>query len=327
MVQTGQHTKNKNMQTITKTQAQSLSTSGLLDAGEFYKISDVMPSLYGGTDIIIQAITGKLFAAKAVGIFFNPKYTETPIAKIGQSYSIGAKVIWGGYLWECNTNCEAASLNILNLDSNWDKATYSETDYNIAVDAIEYDFLNDRIVSRHELSTSNSVSQTQADFDFLNDADGLSLPAITVFQWGNGYDFNTGKGLVNCKINNSYFECINFDGLYISNVELNKRSTVFNNSIESHIDNVQMNNRSAIYNAVLSGSAAIYNTVLNSAAIYGITIPESKAIRNTTVNNSKITGTIAEVLFGNFDKAVTVNEAGEVKIIYINSDNELIIAQ
>lgn len=63
----------------TKSQIDSLVSSDGLLPGRFYRISNVCPPLYGGTDIIIQAATENTFVDNAEGFFYNPKYDIIPI--------------------------------------------------------------------------------------------------------------------------------------------------------------------------------------------------------------------------------------------------------
>lgn len=57
-----------------KSQIDSLVSSNGLLPGRYYRISNVCPPLYGGTDIIIQAATTNTLVNDGEGFFYNPKY-------------------------------------------------------------------------------------------------------------------------------------------------------------------------------------------------------------------------------------------------------------
>jgi hypothetical protein len=68
-----------NLKTITKSVAdQSISANTLVE-GAFYKITGCATSLYGGTDIILQAVSTSAFTQNGTGIFYNPKYNTYDI--------------------------------------------------------------------------------------------------------------------------------------------------------------------------------------------------------------------------------------------------------
>jgi hypothetical protein len=62
--------------TITKAELDTLVSTSALTAGHFYLISGASQSLYGGTDIIIQAVSSDKLDPKGTGLFYNPKYDE-----------------------------------------------------------------------------------------------------------------------------------------------------------------------------------------------------------------------------------------------------------
>lgn len=93
----------------------------------------------------------------------------------------------------------------------------NEVGYNSVIDKITYDYENDTIISRYELKGDNIVQFTYSDLDNFGNP-------INAFQWGNGYNLNTGTGIGKMVIYNSNDELINFTGDRI----LNNR--IFNNS-------------------------------------------------------------------------------------------------
>lgn len=129
------------------------------------------------------------------------------------NYSIGDKVIWGGYSWT-NLNGNTSYYNdILTLDTNeWSKDVYDEVNYYKVLDEIEYDYDNDLITKRKEIKSSNEVVCNVSDYNYFNGGWVNNGSPINVFQFGNEYNNNQSKGVGNIRILNSYFENINFIG-------------------------------------------------------------------------------------------------------------------
>jgi len=67
------------LQTITKTDLDLMVANSGLTAGNAYKITGVNPELYGGTDIILQALSSTEISKNGQGLFYNPKYNEYDI--------------------------------------------------------------------------------------------------------------------------------------------------------------------------------------------------------------------------------------------------------
>jgi len=62
---------------VTKAEADTLIGSNSLITGASYEISGVNPTLYGGTTIILQAVSTNAFSESGSGQFFNPKYDQS----------------------------------------------------------------------------------------------------------------------------------------------------------------------------------------------------------------------------------------------------------
>ena len=62
--------------TITKVELDTLISTSALTSGYFYQISGASQSLYGGTNIIIQAVANNKITKKGTGLFYNPKYSQ-----------------------------------------------------------------------------------------------------------------------------------------------------------------------------------------------------------------------------------------------------------
>lgn len=61
---------------VTKSELDALVSTSGLTVGKFYKIDGVDVNLYGGTSIVLQAITSSKLSKEGNGIFYNPKYNE-----------------------------------------------------------------------------------------------------------------------------------------------------------------------------------------------------------------------------------------------------------
>jgi hypothetical protein len=286
--------------TVTKLELDNLISSDLLSVGSFYYITGVDSSLYGGTDIILQAISENEISEDGIGFFYNPKYSDYEIYNpyvvvdipnitgefdfnepftsdnsttgtiIGNCvsgnkaflltsnlmgltssvtitgdtssetadiliyavppYGTNSKVIWGGLVWENTSNDLGQIVDIYNLStSDWQIIPFNTTDYNYVADSIKYDYINDLIIYRREENSDSSVS-TQYLYNTIFESQYTGYPAnpIKAFQWGNPYDIGTSKGNISNKVENSYFECINFNTRVIAFNQIDRLSVIYN---------------------------------------------------------------------------------------------------
>ena len=137
---------------------------------------------------------------------------------VSPAYSVGQKVIWGGYSWTNVNGNIGASVDVLNLNAEWTKNVYDTTNYNIAYDVIEYDYANDMIIRRFEKESNVDVKCSKAQYDIFVDNNGLTYHSISVQQFGNEYNILEYKGQLNIDVNNGYNECINFSGVNQQNL-------------------------------------------------------------------------------------------------------------
>ena len=91
-------------------------------------------------------------------------------------------MIWGGYSWTNVNGNVGASVDVLNLDAEWSKNVYDTTNYNIAYDLIEYDYVNDMIIRRYEKESNVDVKCRKASYDYF--VEELDLHIIQ-FQFSN----------------------------------------------------------------------------------------------------------------------------------------------
>lgn len=225
---------------ITKTELDTLIANSELTKG-FYKISGVNTTLYGGTTILVEVLEDNKLPIDAYGLFYNPKYDKTidgyGVAKDyaiwkdeseqleSGVYAIGDNLIWGGKHWNCIAATDINTKYIVdkfNLSTDYfEEIPFNDTDYNLVLDKIKYDYEHDLIIERNE-KNSNIVSFSYDSLtvlsSILNGDFALDNP-IKSFQWGNLFDFDLQKGIGNNKVYDSINENINFKGAY--QVDLN----------------------------------------------------------------------------------------------------------
>ena len=213
-----------------------------------YKVTGVDYDLYGGTDIYLTTNSDGILNEFGVGVFYNPRYDQTTtgygIWLSSATYSVNSYVIWGGQVWRNKTGSTGTNLGLFAMDSiNWDLMPFNNTYYNVTYDQIRYDIINDRITYRNE-KNSNIVECTVDNILYFINYIGYS--PIKVFQWGNTYDYNTGKGIGEQIILNSYNENINFQGTYQVNIKMSNNSYQFNINfdVDSYQGNITLDNNS-----------------------------------------------------------------------------------
>ena len=217
-----------------------INTSHLL-SGCYYNIKSVDFNLdyrfdsKSYTNILLLALANNKIAEDGYGIFYTPKYDQFPIFSSNIAYSVGDRVIWGGYVWTCTVSTSpvtAPSPFELNPDY-WTTGYYKDNTnfYNVSLDSIKYDYINDRIIYREEkntniVSTNNeNILYWESLFGTYNspiNGDIKFYNPIKSFQWGNVYDGQYGIG--NQYIENSYNENINFSGDYQTNIKFTNLS-------------------------------------------------------------------------------------------------------
>ena len=122
--------------------------------GKTYKISGCDNNLYYNgtnrdgdpvyTSIYLMGLESNKLSESGIGIFYTPKYSDFDIFVDGTLYGQGDIVIWGGYVWECNTNGTYYSIDLFTLDPEgfgiiypFDGSNnYNQTYYNIQYDII-----------------------------------------------------------------------------------------------------------------------------------------------------------------------------------------------
>ena len=194
-------------------------------------------------------------------------------------YTIGQNVIWGGKHWICiaETNINTKYIvDKFNLSTDYfEEVPFNDTQYNLVLDKIKYDYEHDLIIERNE-KNSNVVSFSYENLEAFDNP-------IKNFQWGNVFNAYLGKGIGNNKVYDSINENINFTGgyqfgLYFSSNN-NQSRLIFKNNASQY--NVNFTNQSAQYNLVLNDGVSQNNLVFNKYQRAGITISESETKQNT----------------------------------------------
>ena len=190
-------------------------------------LADGMIQWVSGDWSTATSITGDVSGATAdVADFVSP------------SYGVGDKVIWGGYSWTNVNGNIGASVDVLNLDAEWTKNVYDTTNYNIAYDLIEYDYVNDMIIRRYEkecVIPKFTVFQTS-----FSDQDNFYLYVTE----DTTFDLSTLNGARYYYADGSYIEEVGTDGLVTGFLgdDITQESTVYRYGVEYTVK-VGSNNR------------------------------------------------------------------------------------
>ncbi len=242
--------------------------------GTLYSIPGVSGWLYGGTEIILTGVGITQFSKEGWGLFYNPAYNLYFVwDDQAESYNIGDKVIYGGFVWTNISGSVGTSTDILNLDGNWNKISYNNVDYNSTWDYIEYDINYDYIITRADHKNNNIVS-----CDFLTNIWWFcGVTPIQVFRWGHPYNGNVGVS--DCIVINSYINNLNFINGGMSGV----RVTNF-----SSISGLQIRNYAYINNLVIDNYSSIWDLNLVQGSINNLYILNDSGLNSIDIENGNI---------------------------------------
>lgn len=286
---------------------------------------------------------------------------------VNPSYGVGDKVIYGGYCWVNLNGNIGTAIDVLNLDSEWQKIPYNTVDYNRVLNTIEYDVLEDMIIRRYEEETSNNIVFNKSSLDYFNDNFGYSYNAISVFQFGNAFDYILGKGMSNIKVTNSVCENINFRGSYQNNLTFDNGSQqnnlTFDSSYQynltfdngSYQNNLTFNNESFQFNLTFdrsyqnnltfdngsSQSALTFNnrsyqnnlTFLGYQADFQNVVYSSKVFSNISfIGNIQTSYAIPDLntatyIFGTYPKEVYQRPDGQIRLKFMNDTDVLEVVE
>ena len=128
----------------------------------------------------------------------------------GGTYAVNDVVVWGGYAWKNLTGAIGSSLDDRNLDAtNWVKLDYTDSNYTMVVDAIDYDYANNWIIKRSDRS-GNEIEQTYEQNNIM-ELVGYTVPfhAIAMWDWGYPYSPMTVNAVADNKLSWSYVNLVN----------------------------------------------------------------------------------------------------------------------
>ena len=327
---------------VTKSDMDTIISEKTVIRGKTYRISGCDQSLYlNGNDskgsnvyttLYLLGLENNLLSEDGIGVFYTPKYDNYNIFTDGAIYAKNDIVIWGGFVWVCNSDAGLPSnaLSIFQIDSSFTvkrpfiEGSFMSEFYNVNYDTIKYDYSNDRIIYRDEANV-NLVS-TSYD-NILYWLDTLGWNPISVFQWGHLYDFTHNKGIGNQKIINSYNENINFNGKAQYNFELNNYSYI--NNINANISkaivdrdviqsNFKLDNNSSISNITLEGASYQDMLFLNNLSSISTTSLSKNSYQTRILldNRSSIEQSILNN--GGYQKNISLKEASSFYNIRLN---------
>ena len=203
------------------------------------------------------------------------------------SYPINSTVFWGGKAWINTTGLVGSSTDILNLDGNWNVIPYTDTtQYNTVWDEIKYDYSNDLIIYRKDVA-NNVVSTSKGNEDYNSDNYG-GYPSIAILQWGNSYDYYSGKGVGENTVDGAYCENINFSGNAFIYNNLTENSYFYNNTLSgsSSFNSNTLSGGSDFYNNTLSGSSFNSNTLSSNSSFNSNTLSSNSSFNSNTLSSS-----------------------------------------
>lgn len=306
---------------LTKTQLDTAIANSELVAGALYKITEVETWMKQGDTtkaIYLHAISNTELEKKGMGEFYVPKYNQQEVGygiwagELWQktnrtmgtepSYNIDDVVIWGGKHWKNLTGDYGTFIDHYELDgTNWEEIPVNDTDYNVRINIIEYDYVNDMITYRKD-DAGNEVSTSYENWkdweniwfnrDLLSDS---NYNPTKIVQWGNELDYNSYVGVGFNTVENGIFECINQRGATYENTI--NRGIFSDNTLNSGyvIGNTVENQGYIRYNTLINGNISgnivtggyISNNIMNNGRILNNGLGGG-IINNNTLNNGRI---------------------------------------
>jgi hypothetical protein len=239
--------------TLTVASASQYMSLGWITIGQPYLITDADPNLYGassefgfgeGTNILLSGVDENNFSSNGYGKFYNPNYASYSVWNPGVTYSVDDKVIYGGQVWNLTGTASVGSVGYYSLDTDWEVIDYTDTDfYNVTWDKIEYNIVDNYISSRYDEVNNNSVTDSYNTLYFM-----CETHPIQAFRWGH-------DSVQNCRVDNSYFGCLNFASGSISEIELRNGSFVFDYNLFNNaiLQSITLSNFSTLNSFTITG--------------------------------------------------------------------------
>ena len=272
--------------TLTVASASQWMENGWITAGHPYLITDTDPYLYGtssqfgfgeGTNILLHGVDSNNFSTIGFGKFYNPNYASYSVWDSTATYSVSDKVIYGGKVWNLTATASVGSDNYWNLQSDWEVVDYTDmTFYNVVWNEVEYNIDDNYITSRYDVVQNNRVTDCSGTWYF-----NCETHPIQSFRWGH-------DSVQNCRVDNSYFGCLNFVSGYIWDVELKNGSmtwdiNLFNNG---RLQTITLSNFSSLSEFVVDGGYIQNINISNGSELMNFELLSNSYLENITLNNN-----------------------------------------
>lgn len=288
---------------LTNDEALDLINNNNVQQGVNYLITNAHPGLYGsasaftyglqGTNILLTGIDDSHFSTNGYGEFYNPNYASYSMWDPNNEYDINDAVIFGGQIWVNKTGNTGSTLgsgfdssSFISLDSaDWQVQSYTNSNYYNAVwDEVEYDIQNDFITSRYEAFNNNYVNNASKTFWFY-----CEINPIQSFRWGTTLG-DIGNNVINCKVIDSYFGCLNYISGNIADIELTGFSWIYDMSLiySGSLTEIKLSNNSGISTFSLNNAYISNLTLDNNSQLNNFTMVSSNIEYVTIKNNSYI---------------------------------------
>ena len=309
--------------TVTKSELDVLVTNSNLQVGATYKITGVHTALYGGTDILLQALTPNKLSVEGSGIFYNPKYNQA-VSEYGIWSNRGtwlATLVTGKFLGNEAVTANNGAIGTLftNLDANlfisdggdWSTAVSITGNVSGATatitSVVEKSYAIDDIVFWGGYAWKNlmgfvgaSVNSLVMDFEWeklpydlvnynlVSDAISYDYENDTIFRRAD----TSGNEVISTKSNNDYWIDNGFEGLAINVFQFGNSYSYFDNLgvgmniVEnSYCDNINFSGSYFNYNT-LSGNSYFYsNTLSSNSYFYSNTLSSGSSFTSNTLSS------------------------------------------
>lgn len=234
------------------------------------------------------------------------------------SYAVDELVIHGGKHWMNVDGLVSNAISDFELGLGWELIPFDENNYNVVYDEIEYDYSNDLIISRKDLS-GNCVKTNFESINYFADTfgiDPLEANPIKYFQWGNDYNHDLEKGIGNNLINYGFYNNINFNGNAILNETLYQYA-IFHSitySLGCVIFGNSLNKESRITDCILGQNASLFNNIIESSAfIFKATIVNGSSVDSNILNQQS--SVINIILNGTFFRNNRMGQASTISLL------------
>lgn len=278
--------------TLTVASASQYISDSLIITGQPYLITDADHNLYGtssqfgfgeGTNILLYGVSENSFTSIGSGKFYSPNYNEFDVWDQGLTYSVDDKVIYGGKVWNLTATASVGYNDYWSLQSDWEVVDYTDTYfYNVVWDEVEYNIVDNYITSRYDAINNNRVTDSYGTWYFM-----CETHPIQSFRWGH-------NSVQNCKVDNSYFGCLNFVSGYIWDVELKNGSMIWDIYLRNNarLQTITLSNFSDLSSFIIDGGYVQNINISNGSSFGEFTIESDLCyLENISINNnSRIVG-------------------------------------